>query len=140
MLNRNWHILCWNVRGINAQEKWDAIREKIEESACALICIQETKREHFDASFVRKFAPRRFDAFDFIPSVGASGGILVIWNSLIFQGVVLEKCSYGITLSFTSCHNTDTWKMTTVYGPYIEPDRSAFLAWFKNHTITDPDN
>jgi hypothetical protein len=27
-------------------------------------------------AFIRKFAPRRFDHFDYIPSVGASGGSL----------------------------------------------------------------
>jgi len=78
MSTHNWHILCWNIRGINASEKWDAVREKIEESSCSVICLQEMKREHFDASYIRKFAPRRFDSFDFIPSVGASGGILVV--------------------------------------------------------------
>lgn len=94
----------------------------------------------FDISFVRKFAPRRFDAFDFVPSVGASGGILVVWNSSVFQGVTLEKHSFGITLSFTSCHNSDFWKMTTVYGPCTEPERSNFLTWFRGHTISDTEN
>lgn len=84
MSTRNWHILCWNIRGINASEKWDAVRNKIEESSFSVICLQETKREHFDISCIRKFAPRRFDSFDFIPSVGASGGILVVRNSAIF--------------------------------------------------------
>jgi hypothetical protein len=84
MSTRNWHILCWNIRGINATEKWDAVRDKIEESASSIICLQETKREMFDASYIRNFAPRRFDCFDFIPSIGASGGILVLWNNAVF--------------------------------------------------------
>lgn len=67
----SWHILCWNIRGINGSDKWDAIRDKIQESTCSIICVQETKREGFDTSFIRKFALRRFDCFDFIPSVGA---------------------------------------------------------------------
>ena len=94
MSTRNWHILCWNIRGINVSEKWDAVRDKIEESACLVICLQETKKENFDICFIRKFAPRRFDKFDFIPSVGASGGILVLWNSAIFLGLVVDKRSF----------------------------------------------
>lgn len=74
MNNRSWNLLCWNIRGINVVEKCDAVRDKIEESACAVLCLQETKREHFDMSYIRKFAPRRFDQFDCIPSVGALGG------------------------------------------------------------------
>jgi exonuclease III len=94
MNNRIWHILCWNVRGINGSDKWDAVRDKIEESCCSVICLQETKHEHFDMRFIRNFAPRRFDHFEYIPSVGASGGILVVWNSSTFKGTVLGKAKF----------------------------------------------
>jgi exonuclease III len=93
----NWSILCWNIRGINASEKWDAVRDKIKESASLVICLQETKREIFDMAYIRKFAPRHFDTFDFIPLIGASGGILVLWNNAIFSGSVLDKQSFGMT-------------------------------------------
>jgi exonuclease III len=78
MDNRVWNILCWNIHGLNASGKWDAVRTKIEECVCSIVCIQETKREHFDTSFIRNLAPRRFDSFDYIPSIGASGGLLIL--------------------------------------------------------------
>ena len=84
MNNRNRNILCWNIRGLNAINKHDAVRNKIEESGCAIVCLQETKIQNLDIPFIRKFSPRRFDKFDFVPSVGASGGILVFWNSTSF--------------------------------------------------------
>jgi len=62
-------ILFWNIRGINAQEKWDALRWKIIESACQIICIQETKRENFDIFYIKKFCPRNFDQFAFLPQL-----------------------------------------------------------------------
>jgi exonuclease III len=102
MNSRNWHVFCWNIRGINGVDKWDAIRDKIEESACSIFCLQETKKEHFDQQFIRKFAPRRYDSYDFIPSVGASGSILIGWNSSHFLGQVVDKQSFGITIMFTS--------------------------------------
>lgn len=82
------------------------------------------RRESFEMSFIRKFAPRHFDCFDFIPSVGASGGILVLWNSANFKGVVLDKKSFGITLNFASVDNNENWKLTNVYGPCTEPART----------------
>jgi len=91
MGNRDWNVLCWNVRGINDSDKWDAIRYKIEESNAGIFCLQETKKESFDIRFIRKFAPKRFDKFDFYPSLGASGGILVCWASSIFSINTLEK-------------------------------------------------
>jgi len=140
MNTRDWRILCWNIRGINATEKWDAVREKIDESSCSVICLQETKREHFDISYIRKFAPRHFDRFDYVPSLGASGGILVVWNSAVFSGQIIEKQHFGITLSFSSMHNGDTWNLTTVYGPCTEPARTQFINWFRGHIINDADN
>jgi len=135
MNNRNWNILCWNIRGINATSKWDAVRDKIEESSCSVICLQETKREHFDMMYIRKFAPKRFDNFDYIPFVGASGGVLVIWSSSSLQGTVIDKQQFGITIRFQSQHNNELWKLTNVYGPCVEPDRTNFINWFRNHQM-----
>jgi hypothetical protein len=43
-INRqNWNVLNWNLRRLNSADKCNAIREKIEESDCALYCVQETK-------------------------------------------------------------------------------------------------
>ena len=78
MNSRNWIVLCWNIRGLNASEKHDAVRNKIEESGCSIVCLQETKIRSVEMPLIRKFAPRRFDKYDFIPSVGASRGILIL--------------------------------------------------------------
>jgi len=78
MGKKQWNILSWNIRGINSDKKWNAIYDRLCNNNCDVLCLQETKREHFDTAYIRKFAPRRFDKFDYIPSEGASGGILVI--------------------------------------------------------------
>ena len=86
---RIWNILNWNIRGINAETKWLALRQKIEESAAGIICFQETKREGFDLSYVHNFCPHRFTKFEYLPSVGASGGIIIIWVGSLLHGEVL---------------------------------------------------
>ena len=72
--NRNWNILNWNIRGMNSEDKWLAIKQKIEESDCSILCLQETKRESFDAAYIKNFCPNRINKFAFLPSVGGSGG------------------------------------------------------------------
>jgi hypothetical protein len=52
-------------------------RNKVLESKCDIFNVQETKREVFDHQYVKKLCPPCFDAFCYLPSVGASGGILV---------------------------------------------------------------
>jgi exonuclease III len=114
---RNWTILNWNVRGLNSDNKCNVIRAKIEESACAVFCLQETKRCQFDNSTVKKMAPKRFNKFEFVPAEGASGGIFVGWNGSFFKGETIFKSKFAITINFASTHNADQWKLTSVYGP-----------------------
>jgi hypothetical protein len=42
---RTWNILNWNIRGLNSDDKCNAVRSKIEESSCVIYCLQETKRQ-----------------------------------------------------------------------------------------------
>lgn len=139
-MNRSWNILCWNIRGINSEGKWDALRNKIDESACTFFCLQETKKEWFDVQFVRKFSPKCFDKLDYVPSIGASAGILVGWSSSILEGMVIQKTHWAITISFTSKHNSDKWFISSVYGTCLEPKRTDFITWMKNLVIQDDEN
>ena len=88
-MNRNWNILNWNIRGINDSNKWLALRNKIAEANVDIVCLQETKKEHFDYGYLKNFCPNRINCFDFLPSVGASGGLLIAWNGSIFDGETL---------------------------------------------------
>ena len=100
--NRNWNILNWNIRGINSPDQWLALGQKIEESACAILCLQETKREDFDATYIRNFCPNRLDKFAFLPSIGASGGLLINWNGSLFEGEVIFQNRFSLSIKFTS--------------------------------------
>jgi len=56
--SRPWKILCWNIRGINSDEKWNSIGDKIVESKCNILCLQETKRHLFTNPTSRTFIPK----------------------------------------------------------------------------------
>src|ERR1041385_4555070 len=137
---RNWRVLCWNVRGLNYDERQRDVRSKIEESGCSVVCLQETKCDAFDMRLIRKFCPRRFDNFAFSPSVGASGGILIVWCSSMFSGLLIETQRYGLTVKFTSVHNAEVWTMVAVYGPCQRPLRDEFVQWLYDLCIPDEDN
>jgi len=139
-MNRAWNILCWNVRGINAAEKWPNIRNKIDQSNCEIFCFQETKKENFDSSFLRNFAPRNFGKFLFAPSVGAAGGSIVGWNGSLFDGTVIEIQPFAVSVCFSSRLDLNVWNLTAVYGPCTEPAHSSFVSWFRNLDIENNDN
>ena len=72
--NKDWKILNWNVKGLNSDKKWNSVRDKITESKSEIICLQETKKENFDSNFIKNICPPAFDSFEFLPSIGDSGG------------------------------------------------------------------
>jgi exonuclease III len=93
-LTRSINVLVWNIRGINSQAKWDALRDKIYETSPSIVCLQETKRESFNSSYLRKFCPRFLNLFEFAPSVGASGGLIIIWNGNLFSSTLVSSNSW----------------------------------------------
>lgn len=108
-----------------------AIREKIVNAACDIICFQETKKEALDAAFIKKFCPSAFDRFEFLPSVGASGGILTTWKNSLFSVELVCSNEYAISVEFTSRHNNDSWIETNVYGPCTAEGKRGFTDWLK---------
>ena len=88
--SRTCNILNWNIRGLNAQKKWLALHKKIEESDVDIIRLQETKKITF-LTWPRSeaFFHSKFNDFSFVPSIGASGGLLISWNGSNFEGEVL---------------------------------------------------
>lgn len=138
--NRYLKILCWNVRGINSQEKWDAIRDKISESACQIVCLQETKKDIFDHFYIKKFCPRNLDKFVWSPSDVASGGLLTVWNSNFFDGNLIHANSYAVTCKFTCKLDSKAFHVTNVYGPSNHSQKQAFATWLMNFDTSDFDD
>jgi hypothetical protein len=102
--------------------------------------LQETKCEYIDHKLLRKFCPKCFDNFAYSPSVGASGGILVVWNSSIFSGLLQEIQRYGIVLNMVSAHNGESWNLVSVYGPCQGALRDQFVQWLYNLDIPHNSN
>jgi hypothetical protein len=96
---------------VQTDNKRNAIRAKIEESACAVFCLQETKIQSSDHSLVRKMAPKRFNKFSFVPSEGATGGPLC-WvergDFLRRASLLLQVCYNNQVHFYPQCRLVDT--------------------------------
>jgi exonuclease III len=135
--NRQWKVLCWNVRGSNAIGKWTAIRSKIKETNCDIICLQESKREFFDHAYLRNFCSSQFDSFDYVPSIGLSGGTIVIWKSSRFLGQTIFQNDYAMSIEFTSTMSGASWVLTNIYAPCTTDGKQQFLDWLHNVDMPD---
>jgi hypothetical protein len=72
------------------------------------------------------FAPKGFITL-FSPSMGASGGIIVLWNSRVFTRNLLEITNSAIRINFSSNHKSDVCTLLTIYGPCGGPKRYEFI-------------
>ena len=124
---KSWKILCWNVRGINSVNKWDSIRDKIVESGCDIVCLQETKRETFDLQYIKNFCPPAFDAFEFLPSVGASGGLITIWKSAYLKDTLLFITTFPFRWTFVPSTIMLNGCLQIFMGHALM--RASFLLW-----------
>jgi exonuclease III len=73
-------ILCWNARGLNSRARRDLVASLVVQHNVSLLCIQESKLHVIDDSLILKMLGAGF-AYDFVPTVGTRGGILVAWKS-----------------------------------------------------------
>lgn len=125
--------MCWNVRGLNSDSKWDFIWSKVIESKCDIVCLQETKKEHFDLSFIKNICPPSFDTFEYLPSVVASGGCITIWQSRKYTGVLAFSNDYGISVELTSTLTGLKRILSNIYAPCgHERNKPQFIEWLQN--------
>jgi exonuclease III len=124
---RNWNILCWNIRGMNAVKKWTALKSKIKEASCDIICIQETKCVAFDQAYLRNFCTSHFDYFEYTPSIGLSRGMIMISKSSKFNGQVVFQNEFALSIEFSSTISDHSWILTQVYAPCTVEGKQNFL-------------
>ncbi|KAK1312024.1 hypothetical protein QJS10_CPA07g00698 [Acorus calamus] len=95
-------ILNWNVRGLNDPVKKAAVKELI-------VSHGETKMENFTQSDLCAVGTGRLNAFEAKDSVGASGGIVLLWNDLLWRKVDMARGAYSISVILEDVHSGWEW-------------------------------
>jgi len=73
-------LLSWNVRGLGGMEKRREVRLLVAETRPHILCLQETKLPVFHDSVCASLWGISNHAYSFRSSVGASGGLLTMWD------------------------------------------------------------
>lgn len=116
--------------GIPSGTKWRKVN-------VTLFAFRKQKELIFYNMFLRNIYPPQFDEYKFLPSVGASGGILVAWKNSVFTGNLIFSNTFAISVEFTSLHNNESWVLTSVYDPCTPAGKREFLDWFENISMPD---
>ena len=78
------NFLNWNARGINSSKKRQILHDMIVDNKIDILAIQETKKENFTTRIL-DFISTKFDIWQWVPSIGRSGGILFGCDSTKFR-------------------------------------------------------
>ncbi|XP_050232922.1 uncharacterized protein LOC126681423 [Mercurialis annua] len=118
-------FVSWNCRGgILFSRKQNFIRHLISSLNLAFIGLVETKKEHLDDFSVCKLWPNHDFQYEWIASTGASGGLLLIWSSVMLRNVSTSKGARWISMDFlfedTSCRHI------LIYASNLASERVIF--------------
>jgi exonuclease III len=97
MISMNFNILTWNVRGLNEGRKRLKIRNLLSKWKIDIVCLQETKLKMVSNQIVHSLWRCPYKEWCHVDSIGASGGILLMWDDIIL-GFVREPLYNNIIL------------------------------------------
>ncbi|KAG2684915.1 hypothetical protein I3760_10G097900 [Carya illinoinensis] len=120
-------ILSWNVREINDVNKRLRIRSLIHSWKVDIVCLQETKLCYVDKNIVRSLWGCSSVGWCYLASLGASGGVLLMWNIRVVE--LVEECigNYFVG-SFKNIEDGWRWALVCVCGPNVVQERSSLWA------------
>ncbi|KAK8625768.1 hypothetical protein V6N13_056928 [Hibiscus sabdariffa] len=110
-------IISWNVRGLGGAAKRRGLRDVLRKQQCDMVFLLESKLEVVSQFLVSGLWLNDGFEFVFAPSVGAPGGILVIWNSLRFWLELSEVLSHFLVVKGFWVQDDFSRGLVAVYTP-----------------------
>jgi len=121
------HILIWNVRGLNSVARRNVVRSLVVSTKIDIVCLQETKMVAISREIILSMLGSDFDNnYICLPSVGASGGILIAWRSRLGAIQASRMDNHSASVQFCSASGSPWW-LTCVYGPQDNQEKLQFL-------------
>lgn len=121
------NFLSINIQGLAQKAKKDWVRELCVKHKVNFLAVQETKMEMMEMGIVRHCWGNY--AFDYLhgDSVGNSGGILCVWDSLVFRKSDHTISDYFVLLRGVWLTSGFDLLVVVVYAPHDPRDKS--MVW-----------
>jgi len=120
-------LLTWNVRGLNDQNKRIMVKSLMQKWKADVYCFQETKISKEVEAMAKQLWSCRWMKCGYLEAEGSCGGVLMMWDSRIWRGTLVEAGQFSITYEFVSTQNLYTWYLTGVYAPHTRDEK--LLCW-----------
>ena len=112
-------IMSWNDRGANDGARRKVLKAFIKMQRADVVCLQETKLKEVSNRMIRSLGVGRFLDWMNIKAEGASGGILIFWDTRVIQLLEKEEGQYSLSCRFKLVEKDFIWVFTGVYGPTV---------------------
>ena len=89
-------IISWNTRGLGSRNKRRVVKDFLRSKNPDVVMIQETKKVECDRRFVGNVWTVRNKEWAALPVCGASGGILIIWDSKKLRNEEVVMGSFSV--------------------------------------------
>ncbi|XP_050222603.1 uncharacterized protein LOC126672692 [Mercurialis annua] len=101
-MSYNFNFVSWNCRGgLSFARKCRFIRSLVSNQNLSLLGLIGTKRDSFNDFSIRMLWPNLDFDFCFVPSIGASGGLLCIWNPKLICPSRIFTANRWISMDFS---------------------------------------
>jgi len=110
-------IISWNVRGLGRAEKRKEVKNLVGEKGPSILCLQETKLEVCDEALCASLWGGTPHFFSYRPSVGASGGLLILWDASLVEVWSTESIEHAIIIHGQFVQSNDEFYLVNVYAP-----------------------
>lgn len=121
-------VMSWNIRGLGKPEKRAAARKLVKKQKISLLLLQETKTSKDIDHVIQEIWGSRRCKFEWVPSEGASGGLIPVWNDDILKMDDVLKNQRELAIKFSCVRGDFTWIGANVYGPNDDSKREDFWA------------
>ncbi|XP_071678261.1 uncharacterized protein [Lolium perenne] len=119
--------LIYNMRGFGEPGRRGQLKSYLRQHRVDIIAIQETIKAEFSASELRSLEVGGQFAWDWVPAVGNSGGMLLGFRDEGFEVGQWKKGTFFISASIFQRSNKLKWCFFMVYGPADHRRTEEFL-------------
>jgi len=110
-------IIAWNVRGLNCPLKRGSVRWVLRKYSCDIAILLESKLEEVSREIILSLWGRPQVKWIFLPSVGRSGGIIIILDTQLVELVDSRVRVYSVCCILRSIEDNFIWGLIGIYGP-----------------------
>jgi hypothetical protein len=116
-------LLTWNVRGLNEGNKRSRVKNLLRKWKADIVCLRETKLKCISNRIIRSLWGCHYANWCCVPSIGALGGILLMWDKRVVKKVEAYTGEFVAAVFFRNVDDDFVWAFAGDYGPNFDVDR-----------------